>query len=163
MGLILAIKAFFKAFRDPEGAEKFVEGKTPKLISQEKSQADSNHIKLLCLLQKEGRLVDFLKEDIDAFDDEQVGAAVREVHRACRDCLDEYISPRSILEDKEGSEIRLPRGYDAEKIKVTGKVVGEPPYVGFLVHRGWIARRQSLPKQAGDQSDVICPAEIELR
>ncbi|MGH9309979.1 MAG: DUF2760 domain-containing protein, partial [Vicinamibacterales bacterium] len=36
-------------------------------------------VQLLGLLQRDGRLVDFLMEDLSAYDDGQVGAAVRDV------------------------------------------------------------------------------------
>ncbi|MCD4755860.1 MAG: DUF2760 domain-containing protein, partial [Deltaproteobacteria bacterium] len=41
-------------------------------------------VQTLGLLQREGRLIDFLQEDIEPYDDAQIGAAVREVHRGCR-------------------------------------------------------------------------------
>lgn len=163
MSLLLAFKAFFKALKDPKAAKAFVDG-----IEEQKPKAeaarDINHLRLLAQLQNNGRLIDFLQEDIAQFDDSQVGAAAREVHRACSECLEELVAPRPVLEDREGAEIRLPKGYDAAKIKVVGKVVGEPPYVGTLVHRGWQARKQNLPKSNNsDGGEVIYPAEVEIR
>ena len=43
--------------------------------------ARSEAIALLETLQREARLVDFIKEPIDVYADAQVGAAVREIHR----------------------------------------------------------------------------------
>src|SRR3954463_4131073 len=39
---------------------------------------------LLTLLQREGRLLDFLLEDVESYANEQIGAAVRDIHRSCR-------------------------------------------------------------------------------
>ena len=39
---------------------------------------------ILAILQRDGRFVDFLMEDLGAYSNEQVGAAVRDVHRGCR-------------------------------------------------------------------------------
>src|SRR6187200_3053170 len=47
---------------------------------------------LLALLQRDGRLVDFLMEDLTPYADAQIGAAVRDVHRGCREALDKYAS-----------------------------------------------------------------------
>src|SRR5687767_13312992 len=48
-------------------------------------------VQLLALLQRDGRLVDFLSEDITPYADAQVGAAVREVHASCRKALAQYV------------------------------------------------------------------------
>src|SRR5262245_34707500 len=44
-------------------------------------------LRLVTILQREGRLVDFFLEDIDDYTDQQVGAAVRDIHRNCRKAL----------------------------------------------------------------------------
>ena len=41
-------------------------------------------IQLISLLQKHGRLVDFIFENIDSYSDEEVGAGVRIVHEGCK-------------------------------------------------------------------------------
>lgn len=166
MGLILAFKAFMKALRQPKAAEAFLEdpNSKPALPLKKEESTDKNHLRLLAFLQRDGRLLDFLQEDIEAFDDTQVGAAAREVHRACKESLDDLISIAPVTDDREGAEVRLPKGYDANKYKVVGKVVGEPPYVGILVHRGWQARKHNLPKSTSAEGiEILCPAEVELR
>src|SRR5262245_56934973 len=47
-------------------------------------------ILVLALLQREGRLVDFLMEDVQAYANEQIGAAVRDIHRNCQKALTEH-------------------------------------------------------------------------
>src|SRR5690242_19459542 len=39
---------------------------------------------MLALLQREGRLIDFLREPLDGFSDGDIGAAARDVHRGCK-------------------------------------------------------------------------------
>lgn len=163
MRLVLAIKAFFAALKDPTSAEKWLLPAPPK--QKELAAApDRSHLRFLSLLQDSSRLVDFLKEDLTSYDDAQVGAAARKVHEECGKCLEELVTLRPLMEEKEGSKITVPQGYDSAKIKVTGRVKGEPPFTGTLVHKGWKAHKLSLPKKIGEQTfEVICPAEIEIR
>src|SRR5262245_43911387 len=41
-------------------------------------------VQMLALLQRDGRLVDFIAEDLAPYQDAQIGAAVRDVHESCR-------------------------------------------------------------------------------
>ena len=158
MSLTLAIKAFFKAFKNPEKAKEFLK-EPPKLIES----GDYSHLRLLALLQQSARLIDFFKEDISTYNDAQVGAAVRQIHQECSKSLEEIITIRPLLDDQEGAKINVPEGYDPTQIKVVGKVKGNPPYNGILVHKGWKAHKRSLPKKVGEQStEVLCPAEVSI-
>lgn len=160
MGLMLAFKAFFKAFQEPDQAKQFVEG-TKSVTAQE---TDASHLRLLHYLQETGRLVDFFKEDIASFTDAQVGAAVRKIHQDCRQVLEELVTIRPLKEENEGAVINIPKGYDPSEIKLVGKVRGEPPFSGVLIHRGWKAHKRSLPKQIGELTKgVISPAEVEIK
>lgn len=159
MGLILAIKVFFKALKNPEKAKQFLEENKPRTDTH-----DHAHLRLLALLQQSGRLIDFFKEDITEFSDAQVGAAVRKIHDDCKKCLEELVTIRPLMDEKEGDIVKISAGYDPATIKIVGKVKGEPPFTGILIHKGWKAHKRSLPKKIGDkQSDVICPAEVEVR
>lgn len=159
MSLSLALKAFFKAWNQPEEAKKFLEGAKPQIESQ-----DQSHLRLLALLQQGGRLVDFLKEDIASYSDAQVGAAVRKIHEDCNKSLEELVTIRPVMEEREGATVKVPVGYDPSTVKVVGKIKGDGPYTGVLVHKGWKAHKRSLPKKIGDQlSEVICPAEVEVK
>ena len=160
MRLIIAFKAFFMALKDPAKVEKFLEEKSPE-PKQGQTRADCSHLRLLSLMQESSRLIDFLKEDLSAFDDAQIGAAARKVHEECGKCLEDLVTVRPVMEENEGMQVTVPQGYDSSKIKVVGKVKGQPPYVGVLVHKGWKAHKHSLPKKVGDQmSDVLCQAEV---
>src|SRR5438876_1692147 len=59
-------------------------------------------LRILGLLQREGRLLDFLLEDIKAYSDEQVGAAVRDIHRQCQAALNEHLALEPVLPKEEG-------------------------------------------------------------
>lgn len=161
MGLGLAFKAFIKAFKEPEKTRQFVEETTsPKQLDS----TDQSHLRLLNYLQQASRLVDFLKEDIQSFTDAQVGAAVRKIHQDCSQAIEELITLRPLKDEQEGSTIHIPKGYNPAEFKIVGKVKGEPPYTGILVHRGWKAQKRSLPKKIGEQTaEVICPAEVEIQ
>lgn len=163
MSLLLAFKAFFKAWKEPEKGKRFVEdGKVS--IEKIADQTDQSHLRLLAFLQQSGRLVDFLKEDISGCDDAQVGAAVRKIHQDCAKSLEELVTIRPVMSEHEGATVRVVAGYDPSSIKVIGKIKGEPPYNGVLVHKGWKAHKRSLPKKIGEQlNDVICPAEVEVK
>lgn len=159
MSLSLALKAFFKAWNHPEEAKKFLQDAKPQIESH-----DYSHLRLLSLLQQGGRLVDFLKEDIASYSDAQVGAAVRKIHEECNKSLEELVTIRPVMEENEGATVKVPLGYDPSTVKVVGKVKGDGPYTGVLVHKGWKAHKRSLPKKIGDQlSEVICPAEVEVK
>ncbi len=150
MSLLRACKAFFQAFKKQE---------------EEAPQAPNmEHLRFLGLLQKQGRLIDFLKEDISSYSDAQVGAAVRTIHTKCRDTVEEFVTLRPLFNEEEGATVTIPQGYDPTAVKITGKVKGKPPYQGILRHKGWKAHKQSLPKQLqqGDRS-VVCQAEVEIR
>lgn len=161
MGLMLAFKAFFKAFQEPEKAKQFVEETPP---GRQIGTIDPNHLRLLSQLQQAGRFVDFLKEDLSAFTDAQVGAAARKIHQDCQKMIEELVTIRPLREEPEGAKVVVPKGYNPSEIKVVGKVKGEPPFTGVLVHKGWKAHKLSLPKTVGEQSlEILCPAEIEVR
>lgn len=130
-----------------------------RLFGKKKSE-DRSHLRLLYLLQKQGRLVDFLKEDISAFSDAEVGAAVRKIHAETRKTLEEYVRLRPLFPDEEGSVVNIPEGYDKMHIKVVGKVKGNAPYKGILRHKGWKAEKEEL--ESGGNL-VVCPAEVEIQ
>jgi hypothetical protein len=120
-------------------------------------------LQLLGLLQREGRLVDFLQEDMSAYTDAQVGAAARVVHDQCKRALDAHLRLERIRTESEGSRISVPKGFEPSTLRLLGNVVGEPPFSGALAHAGWRATHIELPKLSeGHDVQVIAPAEVEL-
>ncbi len=138
-----------------EEARKDAEGLYPKEIAV---------VQLLGLLQREGRLIDFLQEDIEPYEDAQIGAAVREVHRGCRNALMDTLELKPVLEAGEGSEVEIEEDFDPSKIRLIGNLHGDPPYKGIIRHCGWRFSKLNLPKWTGkDKTDVIAPAEVEIQ
>lgn len=120
-------------------------------------------LQLLGLLQREGRFIDFLEEDVRSFSDEEIGAAARVVHEGCNKALREHFDIVPIRSEEEGSKVELPAGFDPREVRLVGNVVGEPPFVGTLQHRGWRVTRVELPKIAEDHDvSILAPAEVEL-
>ncbi|MBN2191586.1 MAG: DUF2760 domain-containing protein [Polyangiaceae bacterium] len=118
---------------------------------------------LLGLLQREGRLVDFLKQDITTFGDAEVGAAARVVHEGCRRALHGHIEMVPVRSEPEGEPVTLEAGFDPTSAKLTGAVGGSAPYRGVLRHRGWRAEQVSLPRPVGTgDATILAPAEVEL-
>ncbi len=152
----------------PPPAETAPEAKKPKKKKEEvapvlREATPDAALQLLALLQREGRFVDFLEEDVATFTDAQIGAAARVVHEGCKKALDEHVPLDPIRSEEEGAAITLEQGFDAKSIRMTGNVTGEPPFRGKLAHRGWRAREVKLPRMAeGHDARVIAPAEVEL-
>jgi hypothetical protein len=117
---------------------------------------------VLSLLQREGRLIDFLKEDMAAFSDAEIGAAARVVHAGCRRLFSDYLTLGPALKDAEGATIKVSAGFDAQRIRLTGNIVGEPPFQGTLKHHGWVATAVRLPAISELDPRVLAPAEVEL-
>ncbi len=117
---------------------------------------------LLGLLQREGRLLDFLQEDLDAYEDAQIGAAVREVHRGCKQALHDLLGLKPVLDAPEGSEVEIDEEFDPVRIRLVGNVQGNPPFHGVIRHCGWRYTRMRLPEWTGGATDILAPAEVEI-
>ena len=102
-------------------------------------------LQLLGLLQRGARFVDFVEEDIAGYSDADIGAAARLVHEGCRTTLREHFTIRPVRQEPEGSRVTLADGFDATAIRLTGNVVGKPPFNGTISHRGWRVEDVRLP------------------
>jgi hypothetical protein len=134
------------------------------LDKKEKKNNDRRlFLHLLSVFQREGRLMDFFSEDLNHYEDSQIGAAVRSIHESCKKVVDRAISPESVISEKEGDQITIQQDFDPTTIKLTGNVAGEPPFKGIVRHRGWKAKRLEMPTLSSSQEpDIIAPAEIEI-
>jgi hypothetical protein len=118
---------------------------------------------LLALLQREGRLVDFLREPLDGFSDADIGAAARDVHRGCRKVLEQHLTLEPVMPGAEEAKVSVPKGFDPAEIRLIGEARGEPPFRGTLRHHGWRVVDAKLPSLTdGIDRMVIAPAEVEL-
>jgi DNA topoisomerase VI subunit B len=188
MRLFLAIRVFFvvlfkgavarqvadvlnKASVAPESekaeSEKAVSGvpqEAGKPKPSPKASGRSEALTLLAAMQREARFVDFIQESLEGYSDAQIGAAARDVHRDCAALLNRIFAMRPAVSQEEGDSIDIPAGFDAGRWRLTGNVVGVPPFRGRLMHPGWEATACELPTWTGaaDSAKIIAPAEVEL-
>ena len=127
------------------------------------SAIDEKAVQMLSILQKKGRLIDFLQEDISGYQDNQIGAAVRNIHKGCREALAEYIALKPVMKEAEGAMVAVEKGFDPSAVRLTGNVIGTPPFKGTLTHSGWRVIKTNLPPIPQNQdTSIIEPAEVEL-
>jgi hypothetical protein len=114
-------------------------------------------------LQKEARFIDFIKEDISAYADAEIGVAARVVHEGCNKAINEHFTLSPVRTELEGNKITLTQGFDAAAVRLTGNIVGTAPFTGTLIHKGWQVNAIRLPKLTqGHNASIIAPAEVEL-
>ncbi len=171
----LAWRAFFRTWFDRDFATQVLQlsrgswaaenpappAPTPRPVLRETSTDAA--VLLMSILQREGRFIDFIEEDVSSFSDEEIGAAARVVHDGCRKGVHDHFGVTPIRQESEGAAITLERGFDPSMVRLTGNVTGNPPFRGTLQHRGWRVTHASLPKLTHDHDVmVLAPAEVEL-
>ncbi len=118
---------------------------------------------LLALFQREGRLIDFLREPLDGYEDTDIGAAVRDVHRGCKKVVDDCVHWEALMPGQEDESVTVQVGFDPHEVRLVGDVRGEPPFTGILRHRGLRAAKVNFPTlTAGIDRTVVAPAEVEV-
>ncbi|MBQ9800148.1 MAG: DUF2760 domain-containing protein [Thermoguttaceae bacterium] len=192
MGLGLAIKAFFSAFKNDGTAERVAAAldgsatanvSAPALeppkerVESERSEASAasgrggsdatSALTLLAALQREARFVDFIKESLDGADEAAIGAAARGVHDRCATVLERFFAIRPLVDAEEGAPVEL----DAEtaknsaRVRVLGRTAtpdSNGKVAGRLVHAGWIATKATPPVWSGAPEDVATLAPMEI-
>src|SRR5574337_15897 len=167
--ITLAFGAFFGLLGDADLAARFAAlraaappAPAPAAPVLKESRPDAA-LQLLALLQRDARLIDFANEDLAGCTDAQIGTAARVVHEGCAKVLREHFRIVAVRDEAEGSAVTLPAGFDAQAVRLIGKVVGTPPFRGRIGHRGWRAAEVRLPRLAeGHDATVLAPAEVEL-
>jgi len=135
----------------------------PKVVERPAPETFDRAVQMLALLQRDGRLIDFLAENISGYADDQIGAAVRTIHDSCRQVLDQYVKLEPILNSEEDQPVTVPAGFDLAAVKLIGNVAGEPPVRGLLRHKGWRVKEVNLPPlPQGAGRMVVAPAEVEI-
>lgn len=120
-------------------------------------------VQMLALLQREGRLIDFLMEEVEGYGDAQIGAAARDIHRGCRKGLIEHVKIAPVRPEPDEAAVRVEEGYDPSAVRLIGTISGRPPFHGTLRHHGWRAGSVLLPDlPPSHDPQVITPAEVEL-
>ncbi|MBZ0233342.1 MAG: DUF2760 domain-containing protein [Deltaproteobacteria bacterium] len=118
---------------------------------------------LLALLQREGRLVDFLREPLESYADADIGAAARDVHRGCKKVLEQCFTLEAVMPGEEDAKVSVPKGFDPGEVRLIGEARGEAPFAGTLRHHGWRATKTQLPSLAdGVDRAIVAPAEVEV-
>jgi hypothetical protein len=158
----LALRSFGRALRDPAFAGKVEPLLAPPQPAQP-AKPSGEPVRLLALLQRDARLLDFFMEDIQGASDAQILAAVRSIHPQCQAALRKYLTLGPVLAQPEGDTVTVPAGFDPSAIRLTGNVTGQPPFHGTLQHPGWRVQQMNLPPIPEDQDELILmPAEVEL-
>ncbi len=135
---------------------------TPKPAQLKEATPDAA-LQLLTLLQQDARFIDFIQEDVANYSDADIGAAARVVHEGSKKTLSTYFELTPVRNEDEESRITLNEGFDATEVRLTGNVVGEAPFTGTLVHKGWKVTNTKLPKIAeGHNTSIVASAEVEL-
>ena len=164
--LLVAILATRSATTAAAPERPLAEAVKPAPAAIAANQADAEVVSFLATFQERGRLIDFLMDDITAYSDAQVGAAARVVHEGCRSALREHFGIGPVRGESEGSRVSVPQGYAADEYRLVGRISGEAPFAGTLVHRGWKVEWVKLPRVLRADSEklpTIAPAEVELK
>ena len=133
----------------------------PAPVVSPQSSATTGALQLLSLLQREGRFIDFIEQDVAGFGDADIGAAARLVHEGCRRALRAHASVVSVRSEAEGSAVVLQSA--SPDVKLVGNVAGAAPYRGVLRHRGWRVEQLTLPTLLGAHDpQLVAAAELEL-
>lgn len=133
----------------------------PAPVVAAQPSASTGALQLLSLLQREGRFVDFIEQDVAGFGDADIGAAARLVHEGCRRALRAHASVVSVRSEAEGSAVVLQSA--SPDVKLVGNVAGSAPYRGVLRHRGWRVEQLTLPTLLGAHDpQLVAAAELEL-
>lgn len=119
-------------------------------------------LQLLSAFQREGRLIDFLTQDVTSFSDADVGAAARVVHQGCSKALRDHVTVEPVLKEEEGARVSVTND-QLSSVKLVGNVTGSAPYQGTIRHQGWRVSNVALPAPVGNVDlTVVAPAEVEL-
>ena len=147
----------------PAPASTRVAAPAPAPAPAPSAAAPDGALHVLHLLQRDGRLVDFLSEDLAGFSDAEIGAAARTVHEGCKKTLDAYVKLEPVYVEAEGARVTVGKGFDPATVRLTGNVVGAPPFQGSLKHHGWRVTKTSFPPAPpGGAARILAPAEVEL-
>lgn len=164
MNLVAAFKAFFAALRGNVPLEsRNADAESGTVVSKHRAvDSGVEVVQLLSALQREGRLVDFLMDDIEGATDEQLGAAARFVHQGCRKVLAEYFVVDAVWPGEEGQSVTLEEGFDRRRIDLLGSGAALPA-TARLVHPGWRLSQVKFPAVTDAfLADLIQKAEVEL-
>ena len=105
--LDLALKVSNKAAVDSAFAKKLNE-----LFIPPPPKLSGEPVRILAILQREARLLDFLMENIQPYSDDQIGASVRDIHQKAQTAIKKAVTLEPILSQEEGAAYTVPTGFD---------------------------------------------------
>ena len=127
--------------------------------------ARNEALSLLAVLQRDARLLDFLKESLAGFSDAEVAAAARPIHKEAAAVIERIFGVVPLCEVPAGTHVEIPVEYDPAQYRLSGNVPEEGgPLHGVLVHPGWKAVRADVPAWNGrpEAAIVVAPIEVEF-
>ncbi|TWU19129.1 DUF2760 domain-containing protein [Allorhodopirellula heiligendammensis] len=182
MRLGLALRAFWKALFDRAAAERVaialdapidsrIEQKTsspqrepsPTAAPQPPAAPAQNPaITLLATLQRDARLIDLIYENLDQYQDAQVGAAARPCLKQCRQSLDRILKIEKLVPANESESVEVPPNASVARFRWIGESSASAAATAKLVHPGWQAAAIQLPQWSGQAADaeIIAPAQV---
>ena len=168
MGFFTRLGLAFKILFDAAVAKRVLAltdgpAEAPAAPEPAKPERGADALQLLAALQREGRFIDVVQEDLSAVDDAEVGATVRLQHAGWKKVVDAWFDLKPAWDGEEGAATILSKDYDRSRVLLSGNIAGDPPFHGTLVHHGWMASRVQVPTlTSGANPKVVAPAEVEL-
>ncbi len=159
----LARAAFRRVLADPAAAERVRPLLEAPAAPAKPARRSGEPLRLLRLLQRDAKMVDFLLQDITGASDGDIAVFVRDMHPKAQRVLKEHLVVTPVLQQPEGETVEIPRGFDPSAIQLLGNLTGQPPYRGVLKHAGWRVTDYTLPAPAeGLDELVLAPAEVDI-
>lgn len=183
MRLGLALRAFWLALFDRDAGERIailLDAPTGTLVEQPPAvtvtrdvpktappptpslPAQNPAITLLATLQRDARLIDLIYENLDQYQDAQVGAAARPCLKQCRQSLDRILKIEKLVAAAENDTITVPADAAVSRFRWIGESSSSKTSTAKLVHPGWQAASIQLPQWSGQAEDaeIIAPAQV---
>ncbi len=172
----MAFRAFFSILGGslPEdiareyGYSKAPVKKAPEPPKEGAVKPETGALQLLGILQRDARMLDFFMEDITPYSDDQVGAAVKNVHKQCQETLKKHFKLAPVIDGVEGTFVKPESAgavaREAGAVKFIGNLPPQgKPNGGLLRHKGWRADTVALPAVSPKQNlTILAAAELEV-
>src|SRR5262249_14786360 len=128
--VVLAERAFWRIVSQREAADFVGRLLYAPPVPAQPPKPSGEPLRLLTVLQRDCRFLDFFMDDINAAADEQILAFVKKMHRECQTSLKDHLALEPVMMQTEGDTVEVPAGFDPSAIRVLGNVTGEPPFRG---------------------------------
>ena len=164
------VRARAGARRHPAGASAAPAAPTPVAreagarAAKPSEPPEHTALRLLASLQEDGRLVDFLTEEIAGYSDEQIGAATRGIHDGCAKALRALRHARAgAVGHARTTTVTVPAGFDPRAHPAHRQRARRAAVHGHAAPRAAGAPTGvTLPARSGLDPTIIAPAEVEI-